>query len=218
MPLYRGTRYAVRAGGAAFSILSLAPLAWWKLDEGSGNTAQDSSGLGRHGTLVGSPSWGVGLLNFDGVDDGVVVTGTLGSPSAATLCAWANASDGWLAGTLARINDSVGITTGGASPQGIYFSGAFPSINSGTIAGLHHVAYVCDPANSRQELYVDGVSVASGSSSGAISYATGGSGNTVIGANHNVSSSFFTGMMHDVLFFGSGLTTGQIAQVMAATA
>ena len=30
---------------------------WWKLDETSGTTAADSSGVGNHGTLNGSPPW-----------------------------------------------------------------------------------------------------------------------------------------------------------------
>lgn len=45
----------------------------WKLDENSGTTAADSSGLGHHGTLVGSPAWeseGVrsGGLRYDYTD------------------------------------------------------------------------------------------------------------------------------------------------------
>lgn len=36
-------------------------VAWWKLDEGAGTTAYDSSGNGYHGTLVNSPVWTNGL-------------------------------------------------------------------------------------------------------------------------------------------------------------
>ena len=43
-------------------------LAWWKLDEGSGNTAHDSSGHGYDGTVVGATWTSVGL-SFDGMDD-----------------------------------------------------------------------------------------------------------------------------------------------------
>ncbi len=43
---------------------------WWRLDEGSGTTAYDSSGNGRHGTLLGNPQWVTGkiggALEFDG--------------------------------------------------------------------------------------------------------------------------------------------------------
>lgn len=34
----------------------------WKLDEGAGTTANDSSGNGNHGTIVGGPSWETGSI------------------------------------------------------------------------------------------------------------------------------------------------------------
>ena len=46
---------------------------WWKLDEGSGTMAYDSSGWGNEGTLYGGLQWVTGevggALQFDGVDD-----------------------------------------------------------------------------------------------------------------------------------------------------
>ncbi len=51
----------------------------WKLDEGTGPTAIDSSGNGNDGTLIGAPgpSWTTGkigqALDFDGTDDYVAV-------------------------------------------------------------------------------------------------------------------------------------------------
>ena len=35
---------------------------WWKLDEGSGTTAADSSGHGNDGTLEGSAAWDAGMF------------------------------------------------------------------------------------------------------------------------------------------------------------
>jgi hypothetical protein len=55
----------------------LPPVAYWKLDEGSGTTAYDSSGNGNTGTLNNGPQWVDGVvgkaLKFDGVDDYVYV-------------------------------------------------------------------------------------------------------------------------------------------------
>jgi len=46
---------------------------WWKLDEGAGTSALDSSDHGNHGLLCGSPQWVAGkigsALKFDGTDD-----------------------------------------------------------------------------------------------------------------------------------------------------
>lgn len=45
---------------------------WWRLDEGSGTVARDSSGNGNNGTLQGNPQWTTGMLGgalqFDGDD------------------------------------------------------------------------------------------------------------------------------------------------------
>lgn len=49
--------------------LDMDLFSWWKLDDGSGTSAVDSSGNGNTGTLVNSPSWvggkiGTGALSF----------------------------------------------------------------------------------------------------------------------------------------------------------
>lgn len=68
-------------------------VAHWKLDNGSGNTATDSSGNEFDGTLIGNPGWEVGKLGscllFDG-DDHVVVSGFTGisGEQPRTVCAW----------------------------------------------------------------------------------------------------------------------------------
>jgi len=45
-------------------------IGWWKLDEGQGDMALDSSGHDHHGTLIGDPQWVAGYhggaLEFDG--------------------------------------------------------------------------------------------------------------------------------------------------------
>ena len=63
-------------------------------EDGSGSSAADSSGNGRHATLSGNPTWASGYcgggLSFDGTDDWALVAGVLGSHTAAsvTLEAW----------------------------------------------------------------------------------------------------------------------------------
>ena len=57
-PLIPGLSYSTLAE----AILSLSPVAYWKLDETSGTTATDSSGNGHHGTYTGT----VTLNNRDG--------------------------------------------------------------------------------------------------------------------------------------------------------
>jgi hypothetical protein len=63
---------------------------WWKFDEGSGDIAYDASGNGYNGTINGNPEWASGIvghaLEFDGIDDFVVVTRMVGTDF--TLMAW----------------------------------------------------------------------------------------------------------------------------------
>lgn len=81
-------------------LTSVAPaklIAHWKLDDGSGTVASDSSGNGFNGTLIGGPTWTVGMdgmgggLDFDGVDDYVDFGNPAGWPSGKSprsLCGW----------------------------------------------------------------------------------------------------------------------------------
>ncbi len=63
---------------------------WWKLDDGSGNIAVDSSGNGLDGTLEGDPQWVEGYidgaLEFDG--DDFVDTGYLEDLATWTIACW----------------------------------------------------------------------------------------------------------------------------------
>ena len=81
-------------GGAAFGFNpntdpSLA--GWWKLDDGSGTTAIDSSSGGHNGTLTNGPVWVAGhlggALQLDGTDD-YVDTGWTENLTRWTISIW----------------------------------------------------------------------------------------------------------------------------------
>jgi hypothetical protein len=84
-------------------------VAWWALDNGSGNMAIDSAGHsgGPHdGTLQNGPQWenvdvkvGTGALMFDGLDDRIVVESFDLEGSGITIAAWIIPPD------LAAMND-----------------------------------------------------------------------------------------------------------------
>ncbi len=52
-------------------------IGWWKLDEGQGGIAYDSSGYGHHGILGGNPEWVLGAIDggllLDGDEDRVTI-------------------------------------------------------------------------------------------------------------------------------------------------
>jgi hypothetical protein len=74
-------------------------LVHWRLDEGSGTIATDTSGNGYDGTFTGDPQWvaghdSAGALHFDGVDD--YVSHSLAGDQtygAFTVAVWAKADD-----------------------------------------------------------------------------------------------------------------------------
>ena len=66
-------------------------IARWLLNEDSGTTAKDISGLGYDGELINSPTWDNGNLIFDGVDDYVNVGAIDIKGKAISLSAWAQA-------------------------------------------------------------------------------------------------------------------------------
>lgn len=143
------------------------PLVHWKLDEGEGLTAGDSSGNSRPGSLSGNPSWSQGpaglngALAFDGIDDAVEgAWDLLKVNSARTISLWFNTTSaspatllGW--GTAAGSGLSQ-ISIYGNGEIGFYGGGN----NLGTAANgyadgrWHHLAVAFDGAVMR--LYLDG--------------------------------------------------------------
>jgi len=68
---------------------------WWRLDEGTGTTAFDSSGNGNNGNFVGSPQWVAdgkvnGAIEFGGGDSVSVPGGANINPESLTLMTWVN--------------------------------------------------------------------------------------------------------------------------------
>lgn len=152
--------------------------AHWTFDEGSGITAEDSSGNGLDGTLVGSVTWGQGRfgtgLQFDTTPDYVEIAhATPLAMSTFTLSFWINAPsqqsggdgyfavmdkghglavDGWV---LQNVNDS-----GGAFYLAV---GAGSSYYTVTASGVlddewHHVAFtVTDVPSIQLRSFVDGI-------------------------------------------------------------
>jgi len=144
-------------------------LGWWKLDEGSGTTAYDSSGNGNDGTLNGDPQWVAGkyggALDFDG--DDYVQLPDMGNHEAVTIELW------WK--LLDHIVDFAGFVTAPTSDAGmihfkINWDGKTVTANkldAGQVSTEEktwedwedqwfHTAFTCDTKNDELKLYMDG--------------------------------------------------------------
>jgi len=96
--------------GRAEAILARSPVGYWKLQEGAGSTAGDSSGNGLHGAIAGA-AWGVQVgtdgtpaLYFDGINDVVIVAETaILQANSVSVSLWTRAETG--AGATVAMDD-----------------------------------------------------------------------------------------------------------------
>jgi hypothetical protein len=139
-------------------------------------------------------------------------------PSAFTLSLWVQVASGYAGAGGLTINTShttvplssinsvlnfewnTGAITAGYRDSG----GTFHTLTSPQTYNdgeFHHVCYVCDPTNSSQVLYVDGVSVATGSVATAVSATSG-----FFWLNRGASNITMTGTLTEIAFFNSALS------------
>lgn len=208
-------------------------IAYWKLDESTGTTATDSTPFDNQGTYNDTPVPTTGVaptsfvnpnaLDFDGVDDSILVSDTTGIPaggSARTIALWINQD------TITDQQTLVSLGTGNTADQRFIFMMGTAGGNTyiftdginaannisvsvaeiPTTGGWHHLAFILDGANN-WEYYLDGTLVGSGAFSVPI--------NTVvndieIGSRHDSATGFFDGKLDDVRIYNRVLSDTEI--------
>ncbi len=208
---------------SAAEILDLyGKIAHWKLNESSGTSAADSSAYNRTGTVTGTASWTSAVLNngfsFNGSTK-IQATGLLGSPSSFTVAAWGNLTTADTSGAeVISLGDRVylRLDESGATKVAFYNGSSFVTASVATTyagTGWHHFAGVFSNSGDSLKLYVDGVQVASTTTTSNVSYSGGGS-NTVIGRQGNSgTSNDFTGLMDDIRAYNYALSASDVAEL-----
>ncbi|MCA9056446.1 MAG: hypothetical protein KDA75_21605, partial [Planctomycetaceae bacterium] len=163
------------------------------------------------------------VLQLDGADDSIEITGRFGDPANVTLAAWVKFSTtdtfgGEVIslgnGVVLRVDDITGETSG------LFWDGAtFQRIasNISLADGMwHHVAFAFDDVANTQTLYIDGISVAAGTFTQSISYSTGFA-NTRIGAHPNDGDPnfHFDGRIDEARIYTRALSATEIAAIAA---
>jgi len=234
--LKRGTTYywridEVRPDGSVvtgdlWSFNTGRLIAWWKLDDGSGNTVADSSGNSRNGKLVGDTTWvdGItgGALAFDGEGDCV----DMGKDPAfdirnqITASAWikVNAFDrDWQ--TIVAKGDRAWRLQRNWNKNTLEFACSglvVPGSDWGPIYGnidvndghWHHVAGVYD--QEKIYLYIDGSLDASAAALGAIRV---NEEPVYIGENSQMPNRFWNGLIDDVRIYNYALSAEEISEI-----
>jgi hypothetical protein len=203
-------------------------MAQWRLDDGQGSIALDSSGNDRHAEMVGAPIWVQGL--FDGalqasLGNYLVVpgyTGVLGAEPR-TCTAWIKTETapgvlfGWgliTNGTkwIVRINQNGGELR--AEVDGGYHYGTTPLIDN----EWHHVAAVLTAEAPNVEdvlLYVDGVHDASSADISPRAINTIEDMDVTLGQNpHSLGSRWYDGLLDDMRIYNQALTVAELQAVM----
>ncbi|MFZ0034843.1 MAG: LamG domain-containing protein [Sedimentisphaerales bacterium] len=198
---------------------------WWKLDDGQGTTAVDSSGMGNNGTLVSGPTWVdgrlKGALEFNGTNSYVDCGNgaSLNLTSQVTVAAWVYCATPMVAQQVWvwKGNNAYGLketwTAGGASfcifnAGAWYEAAASPGLTDSDARTWIHWAGTYDGAAAK--VYRNGALA------GSVSYA-GSIASTTVNLNFGQGSGsqqFFSGRLDDVRVYNRALTLDEITAVV----
>jgi hypothetical protein len=217
------TCFVLVLGLALTSAVRADLVGWWRLDEGSGTTAADSSPSGNDGTFVGTPEWTAGKvkggLEFDG-GDYVEAPGVADiNPESLTMMTWVNFSTvdttDFAEGRIDYLSrgDDYAFTLGGWDGTGaihavITSAGGWQEpIGNTTIEAdrWYHTAMTYDAGTDMLILYLDGEVDAEQSVTTGLEHRLGGplTIGTYSGRDH-------LGKIDEVKIFDTALSQGEI--------
>jgi hypothetical protein len=204
---------------------------WWRLDEGSGITINDSSGNDHHGTVQGTPQWGFGPEGFGGALDfsdttgaycGVFdPTGGTGTFTLTLWCLWDGSqsiqhfctkSNGWGADTAMF---QIEVKGGHSDPARVdrlhiaYQAAPQAVLNLVPHNEWVHLALVFDGTHATG--YRNGVDDVGPQPTGI---GPNVDAPIIIGASHAAEGRTFKGLLDDVRIFDEALPAGQIQAIM----
>ena len=199
----------------------------WKLDDGSGTTAVDSSGNGFDGTLTNGPTWDSGgMIKGDllFVDDNLTsvnipysdTAGALQPTSGITYSLWVYPlSNGGYERIIHRRRDwhDLRLMADGTSRFNLRVNGTTRYPNTGVtvpLNGWHHLVGTYD--GSEVAIYLDGVKQGSVAATGSIdTYGT----DFAIGRDISMSNNgeAFDGYIDDVRIYNRGLSASEVRQL-----
>ncbi len=222
------------AGANAFGFsagIDPSLMGWWKLEEGSGNVANDSSGNNNNGTVNGNPAWVAagkigGCIDFDGTNDYIDCgnSASLSPTDGITLAVWLKTpgmTTTWAVfiskgdtGSSFRLGRNGTGTSVHFGLNGVTASGNpwFDGTRNVSDNEWHHVAGTYDGTTMR--LWVDGTQDTTLAATGKI---TVSSTRVYISENADSAGRYFKGMMDDVRVYNRALTQDELAQVMVGS-
>ena len=223
-------------GSAAVNIA--APVGWWKFNEGSGTTANDSGSGTADKATVNSGNWvsaangtdGTPALSFSGGSSSLI---NLGNPAKLsftgqiTLAAWVKLTSvnsttvEYIIDHRTSVNNDIylGIDDGqyevGVQSSSTQFDGVDYTVPASDAGTWVHIVGTYDGTSWR--LYRDGVLVASNADSQAAIAPSGnwGIGGAASGVTRNSPAYYFTGAIDDVRIYSTAISPAAVGGLMA---
>ena len=212
---------------------------YWKLDEGSGTTAADSSGFGNTGTLYNGPTWVDGMhgkgLSFDGATNFVQVedSASLDMTTQISIEGWVYPralvdSSGYDSHIISKcdLSDGTHRYNIGTHRSGKWFYNAYTGVEgtglrlSNAAVSLNKWTYLAMTYDgSAIDLYIDGLLDSSYAQSGPILTTTAplGIGSKQTGAYGGpVKAAFFNGIIDEVRIYNKALSQQEIQTDMGS--
>jgi hypothetical protein len=199
-----------------------ALVGWWKLDEGTGTQATDSSASGNNGSFVGSPSWTsgkiAGALSFNGASY-VNIPNAVYSTSAGTLSLWVkNTGGGDVIGSYNSASTSRTPTfsfTNSASQKVAWeFSDKVGQTTSTTVSPNTWTHLALTYSGGNVSVYVNGVLDTQTTASLPTSFYN----QLHIGHYANYGSLYFNGLVDDVRIYSRALSASEIQALYNSSA
>ncbi len=198
---------------------------WWRLDDGEGMVATDSSGNGNNGDFVSDPLWVEGVVGtalwLDGVDDYVEIPHNeiLNVDNEVTAMAWINAErynpagQGW-AGIMAKGSPraySLYTTSAGV----LHFSTAGTGTTSNTTVPLNEWVHVAAKVEGGSHAYFLNGSADGGGGAGISLPGSANSAPVRIGTTDEGLNRVWQGSIDDVRVYNRALSAEEVQVVMA---
>ncbi len=206
------------------SVINSGLVLYWKLDEGSGITAADSSGNGNNGNIMGNPAWEDGrsrkAVRFDGnLAKYIIKNPAITFPSTQiTEVFWMKSTDGTTAGTPVSYASSA--SDNDFMPYNyqsfdIYVKGN--NVNTGVQpndGNWHQIALTWKSAGGEAKMYKDSRQAFSGTISSGLSITGGGSfvaaqEQDVVGGGFDATQSFI-GTIDEIRVYSRVLSQQEI--------
>jgi hypothetical protein len=202
-------------------------MGWWKLDEGYGARAIDSSGHANHGMIQGAAKWVAGYdggaLQFDGTSTYIDVATGLAGSDAGSVAAWIKTTQS-TRGMIFYGSDITGgngygsenelhLNVEDCSVVEFYIESTTTDVSVETSAvnndAWHHVAATWDKTGG-VSLYLDGALAGSVAHTGNSFSFTG----RIRLGRPNASERYYAGDLDDLRLFKKALTADQVKQTM----